>query len=96
VDTGVLSVLIRFLEAHSAAISLPLFVIAIAVAYWWYGLMPYRRDRPCEIRSPEHICRPAIPGVLEYLTTGWPETPVPTDPPSVIDQPTSTGTNQRP
>jgi hypothetical protein len=96
VDTGVLSVLSRVLEEHSAAISFPVFLIAITVAYWWYGVRPYRRDRLHDLRSPEHICRPAIPGVLEYFASERLETPAQTDPNALIGPATATGTNQQP
>lgn len=68
-QAGILSQLCRLLEQHSAAISIPVLLIAIAVAYWVYAVVPYRRDRPSNLQSPAHVCRPAVPGVLENWST---------------------------
>jgi hypothetical protein len=76
VSTRVLAVLVRVFEQHSAAVSLPLFLLLIAGAYWWYAVAPYRKDRPCDLRAPEHVCRPAVPGVLE----NWASEPAEADP----------------
>ncbi len=66
---GALLALGRIIRLHPDLTCLIELVAPIAAAYWWYALAPYRRSRLDALRSPRHMSRPAVPGVLEHYAT---------------------------
>jgi hypothetical protein len=62
----------RNIQLHPALACLLAFVAPIAVAYWRFALLPYRRGERSALLSPRHVAQPAIPGVLErYASWEW-------------------------
>jgi hypothetical protein len=48
------------------------FVLPIALGYWFFAVAPYLRGRADDLLSPWHVRRPAVPGVLErYAAWEW-------------------------
>jgi hypothetical protein len=63
---------VRAALVHPTLVYLLAFLVPIAAAYWFFALAPYLRGRPEDMLSSRHVCRPAVPGVLErYDTSGW-------------------------
>jgi hypothetical protein len=62
----------RNIQLHPTLVYLIGFHAPIAVAYWLFALLPYRRGQREALLSPWHVARPAVPGVLErYATWEW-------------------------